>query len=374
MSLSELKIVVDARMIKMSGIGRYTQALIPTLVAQFKEVVLLGNPADFSGFDWHHRVSVVPMYDPIYSLKEQLSLLLKTPFCDLFLAPHYNAPLVLPQAKKVAVIIPDVNHLVFRKELSAIKGIYASLFYNCSARKDLVFTISDFSRDELVRFTHVDPRKITVAKCAIDTDHFGALKARLSSETSTETVGFRDTAYVLYIGNLKPHKNLKRALLAFRKVAENRPQLKFLIVGKRDNFLTGENEIFGIVDADLFLKERVAFTGHLSDLGLAWLYANAALFLFPSLYEGFGLPPLEAMYFGCPVIVSREGSLPEICGDAAGYCNAYDENSIAAAAEAVLSDTTLRQSLSDKGFRKVNEYSWGSFNETIIGKLKAAFE
>jgi glycosyltransferase involved in cell wall biosynthesis len=369
-----MKIVIDVRMINMSGIGRYVQALMPALIDNFSNITLLGVPIEIGNFEWSDRIKVIEFKNPIYSIGEQIEFLKKVPQCDVFISPHYNVPIYLPQAKKTVVIIPDTNHLFFAAELSLAKRIYAKLFYKIAISKDLIFTISDFSKSEIIRFTNCDPNKIIVAKCAIDKQYFRNLDHELTANKyPTEFHEYNTLNYILYIGNIKPHKNLKRALLAFEEAAIQNPDLRFLIVGKRDNFLTADNEIFRLVDERENLKQKVKFTGHVSDLFLAFLYKRAKLFLFPSLYEGFGLPPLEAMIFGCPVIVSKEGSLPEICGDAVYYCDAYDVKNISKAIDKLLSDEVLRKSLIIKGLSKVEEYDWAFFNNSILNGLTERF-
>ncbi|MDB4926293.1 glycosyltransferase family 1 protein [Mucilaginibacter sp.] len=362
-------VVLDARMINMSGIGRYIQALIPAFIQNFSEITLLGVLSEIKKFDWAEKIKVIELNDHIYSINEQISIFLKTPKCDIFIAPHYNAPIYLPQAKKIAVIIPDTNHLVFRNDLSLMKRLYAQLFYKIAINKDIIFTISDFSKSEIVKFTNCASAKIIVAKLAIDKEHFKKLDQEIKLTSFPEFEKYQSSNYILYIGNIKPHKNLKRALLAFVKAAINYPDLRFLIVGKKDNFLTGDNEVFDLVKQNNYLTEKVDFTGHVSDLHLAFLYKHAKLFLFPTLYEGFGLPPLEAMFFGCPIIVSKEGSLPEICGDAAYYCNAYDIDDIAKAITTIMLNKNLREKLIDKGVAKVNEYDWSVFTTAVVKGL-----
>lgn len=94
------KIVIDVRMINSSGIGRYIQSMIPTIISKFQHLVLIGNPEELVKFDWFNKVEVISLLEPIYSIKEQFSLRSLTPKCDIFFSPHYNVPLFLPQAKK----------------------------------------------------------------------------------------------------------------------------------------------------------------------------------------------------------------------------------------------------------------------------------
>jgi glycosyltransferase involved in cell wall biosynthesis len=367
--INKMHIVIDVRMINMSGIGRYIQVLVPVLIENFSKVTLLGKKADIEKFSWFDKIEIIELAAPIYSISEQIGILFKTPSCDIFISPHYNSPIFLPQAKKIAVIIPDTNHLVFRNEFSLAKRMYATFFYKVSVKKDIIFTISDFSKSEIVRLTNCNPDKITVGLLSIDKEEFKLLNERLLLNSINEFSSYQGIKYILYIGNVKPHKNLKRALLAFEIAAKKIPDLRFLIVGKKDNFLTGDPEVFKLVEENQNLKEKVDFTGHVSDFHLAYLYKHAEVFLFPSLYEGFGLPPLEAMFYGCPVIVSREGSLPEICGDAAYYCDAFDTNDIANSILDVLSKDSIKTSLIANGYEKLKEYDWSFFAKVVVNGL-----
>ncbi|MGB9857045.1 MAG: glycosyltransferase family 4 protein, partial [Dictyoglomaceae bacterium] len=164
--------------------------------------------------------------------------------------------------------------------------------------------------------------------------------------------------FILFVGNVKPHKNLKGLLKAFRIVAEEFKDLFLVITGKKEGFLKGDKEIFELISKNFPLKERVIFTGYVDEKDLPILYNLAKLFVFPSLYEGFGLPPLEAMACGCPAVVSRIPPLLEICDDAVYYINPYDVGDIAKGITEVLENEKLRKELINKGFERVKEFSW----------------
>lgn len=368
-------LVLDARMIKISGIGRYIQVLIPTLIENFSQITLLGKKSEINEFEWSPNVNVIELSDLLYSITEQLNIFRKTPTCDIFISPHYNVPIYLPQAKRRIAIIPDVNHLVFLDDFSFFKRMYAKIFYNLAVFKsDLIFTISDFSKSEIIKYTKCKPNKICVAKCAIDTKYFENIKTSLLNNSNYFNLNdineYAKTDYILFVGNIKPHKNLKRSLLAFEAVIKKAPDLKFIIAGRNDKLITADIEIYSLINTNKALKEKVIFTGTISDLSIAYLYAHAKCLVFASLYEGFGIPPLEAMFFRCPVISSREGSLPEICGDAVLYCNAFDSNDIADKMTSILNDNDLRNALIKKGAKKVLEYDWNSFSRIIVEQIK----
>jgi glycosyltransferase involved in cell wall biosynthesis len=160
--------------------------------------------------------------------------------------------------------------------------------------------------------------------------------------------------FLLYVGNVKPHKNLSGLIRAFALIADQTNH-DLLIVGKKEGFITGD-ETSSVEGAKL--EGRVRFTGHVSDASLRQYVAHAEVLVFPSLYEGFGLPPLEAMAAGCPVIASGVASLPEICGDAALYCNPYQPRDIASKILELLADDELRRALKLKGSARARKFTW----------------
>jgi glycosyltransferase involved in cell wall biosynthesis len=161
------------------------------------------------------------------------------------------------------------------------------------------------------------------------------------------------TNYLLYVGDLRPYKNVERSLEAFARL--NLRSYKFVIGGKKDpRFYTKVEK----KAEDLGIKDRVIFLDYVLREHLPHLYSEAAAFVFPSLYEGFGLPPLEAMACGCPIIVSHTASLPEVCGDAASYVDPYDVDSIAKGIGEVVVNETRRQELIKKGLERAKLFSW----------------
>ena len=159
--------------------------------------------------------------------------------------------------------------------------------------------------------------------------------------------------YLLYIGDMRPYKNLERSLEAFARL--NRTDLSFVVGGRKDPRFYPDIK----KKADrLLLMDRVHFLDYVPEEDLPHLYSEAAAFVFPSLYEGFGLPPLEAMACGCPVIASPAASLPEVCGDAVRYVDPYDVESIAQGMHEVLTDERMRQNLRAKGLERAKLFSW----------------
>jgi len=216
-----------------------------------------------------------------------------------------------------------------------------------------VLTVSQASKDDLVHFFQVPAAKVEVIHNAPD--------PRLAGDPTAEEVAHvRDrflltSPFVLYTGNVKPHKNLDRLVEAFailrRDGFEN---TKLLIIG--DDVSQYPN-LRRLVHRHQ-LHQHVRFLGYVPDATLAVLYRLAAVFVFPSLYEGFGLPPLEAMAAGAPVITSNVSSLPEVVGDAALLIDPMDTSAIARAMASVLSDPRLREDLIRRGRERVKAFSW----------------
>jgi glycosyltransferase involved in cell wall biosynthesis len=169
------------------------------------------------------------------------------------------------------------------------------------------------------------------------------------------------TRYLLYVGDMRPYKNLERILEAFASLRLK--DLQFVIAGRKDRrFYPRIRKKVG----DLSLEDKVVFLGYVPEEDLPHLYSASAALVHATLYEGFGLPPLEAMACGCPVIASNVASLPEVCGDAAYYVDPYDAGSIAAGIHQVLTDHNLRNALVRKGLERVQLFSWRKTVEQLI--------
>jgi glycosyltransferase involved in cell wall biosynthesis len=216
-----------------------------------------------------------------------------------------------------------------------------------------VLTVSEASKKDILDYFHIPETKIDVIYNAID-ERFNEPPAPDEIERVKERYQLNDP-FVLYAGNIKPHKNLERLIEAFhmfrRPSFEN---VKLLIIGDQiTKYATLRRAVHR-----LKLHKHVRFFGFVTDQTLAALYRLAAVFVFPSLYEGFGLPPLEAMASGAPVITSNVSSLPEVVGDAALLIDPYDPEAIADAMRRVLSDEPLRLDLKERGHQRARYFSW----------------
>ncbi|AJX31247.1 glycosyltransferase family 4 protein [Burkholderia oklahomensis] len=260
------------------------------------------------------------------------------------------------------VMIHDVAVFDFPQGYSlAFRLWYRFAFWMLKRNARHILTVSRFSKERIVARLGVAPTDVSTIVSGVD--HFG----RIDSDPSVlERLGLAYDGFVLIVGSIAPGKNLARTLDAIARLERARPELKFVIAGGSNVKIFGTSTL-----GDNASARNVTWAGYVSDGELKALYENAGCFVFPSLYEGFGLPPLEAMYCGCPVIVSREASLPEACGDAALYCDAHDATDIAATIAQLMGDAELRREMRGKGRRHASRFRWDVAAKQLIGVLRA---
>lgn len=314
-----MRIAVDTRMIKSSGIGKVIENILRRIILKKTdwEFILLGNIDELRQFSFtdEDNVELIKCTAPIYSIREQFELKYKIPSnIDVFWSPHYNIPLFY--RGKLIVTVHDVFHLAMSNFVIGIhKKIYAEFMFRMVAKKaDRIIVVSNFTAKELCKYVPCDKNKITTIYNGVDDSWFHI--------KSGERV--HSNKYFIYVGNIKPHKNLHRLLQAFSQVKDKIPQ-DLILVGKKDGFLSGDERI---VKEAKSLGSRVTFTGYITDNLLQQYVSQSDGLIFPSLYEGFGLPPLEAMAAGVPVAVSNIESTCEVCGDDVLMFNPYDINDI----------------------------------------------
>jgi glycosyltransferase involved in cell wall biosynthesis len=369
-----VKIAIDVRKWRDFGIGTYVRNLVRHLARLDHETTyfLFCHGTDEATLR-DLAENFVPVVDSSagYGVREHLSIPLKLRRlgAELLHSPHYVRPLLctIPSV----VTIHDCIHLLFPQYLpNRMAWRYARYMMGSAIRHSaVVFTVSEASRADILRFyPWADPDKVHVVPNAIDTE-------LLESPGEEEMARVRERyqvrgRFVLFAGNVKPHKNLERLIRAFALVREQggHDDLQLLLIGddvSRYGALRRAVERAG-------LRQDVRFFGFVPPRTLAALYRMAAVFAFPSLYEGFGLPPLEAMSCGTPVVTSRMSSLPEVVDDAALLVDPYQVDDIALGISRVLDDDGLRGRLVEKGFARARSFSWERSVRAIhAGYLKA---
>lgn len=342
-------ITIDARWLNTSGMGTYLRNILPGVIAAFpeKDFCLLGDISDLTTLDCVARsnIRLIETSAAMYSLSEQIEIPIKIPKeTSLFWATHYNVPLLY--RGKMLVMVHDLFHLAMPDLVGGLhKRLYATFMFRMVRRRAAaILTHSQFTKVELNRFTGVDRQSVYPIHLGVDDSWFNIKRGEPILEKP----------YLLYVGNVKPHKNLNSLVKAFGSLVNTIPH-DLIIVGKKDGFITGDS--LAILDGVKF-RERIHFTGSVTDDMLKQYMAHADIFVFPSFYEGFGLPPLEAMAAGCPVIVSNAASLPEICGDAALYVDPNQPQDIVLNIKRLLGSKALREELKYKGGMRARQFTW----------------
>ena len=360
-------LTVDSRMVMAAGIGTYLRHLLPRLMAKSPDwkYFLLGRPEELGEFPWARspQATLIPYSRPIYSPWEQWEILQRIPReTDLYWQPHYNIPLFY--GGRLLVTVHDLLYLDepgipggFHKQL------YARLMFSSLRKKaDGILCVSGYTKERLLFHTGKGKAEPEVVYNGIDESWFSPVKAGRP----------HDKPYLLYVGSVKPHKNLARLAEAFRSISSKIPH-DLLIVGKKEGLITGDPKALAAAEK---LGARVRFTGDFDheDPRFRQFYLGAEALILPSLYEPFGLPALEAMACGCPVLLSNAPALPEVYGDAAEYFDPRDAAAMARKIEKVLGDPVLRESLVKKGLERARLYHWDKSADKTFAVIRKIIE
>lgn len=247
----------------------------------------------------------------------------------------------------------DKNWLVFHMKQLVGKV----LFWAIGRTNEHIITPSEFTKKEYIQFAKVSPRKVSVT--------YEAAELAKDSETTPYDHPFK--RYILYVGQQSDYKNIRRLAEAHQLLLQKYPDLGLILVGKKNEAIRTNEAYF-----NKRKYKNILFTDFIPDEQRNWLYQNAAAYIFPSLMEGFGLPGLEAMSHGAPVISSTATCLPEIYGDAAAYFDPYNVIKMADTITLVLDDEKLRQEMIQKGYKQVQKYSWKKMTEETLAVYNSA--
>lgn len=357
-----MKIVIDARMISWTGIGRYTSRLIEHLQQIDKEneyvILLLKKDYDLFVPTSPNFSRLLANYHP-YSLSGLLLFgrFLKKLDADLVHFTSQNTPLFFP--KRAISTVHDLTLIDYKNVrgnwlLYELKySLFKLMIRGTVVRSRHIITPSTFVKEQLMERYQIQEDKLTVTPEAAD----------LLTAKPADISRFKiEAPFIFYLGNAYPYKNLARLTEAFAAVHQKLPQYKLVLGGKKDYFysqLEKKAERLG-------LTEQVIFTGYLNDGELVALYKEADLFVFPSLSEGFGLPALEAMQYGVPVLAARATSLPETVGEAGEYFDPTNVQRMADSIIRLLDDRNKRKALSEAGVKHVKNFSWRKMTEETL--------
>ena len=350
------RVGIDVRMIAHSGIGTYLRHLLgelKTLRPEGVEMVLFGDPGKLA--DYKGVFEVRPFLSPIYSAAEQFEGMKLASSVDLWHSPHYNIPLFC--ARPLVVTVHDLIPFVFAGPFfSPLQKFYFTVFMKrVASRARRIIAVSQNTGQDIMRHFGVPEKRIRTIHEGVSGDFRPVKENALLGDVRQRYGVSTGQKYLLYVGLIKPHKNLGVLINAVRRLRrEGKLEEKLMIVGaKSKTYPGGFEDLAGIrTDDDILYVPRAEYAD------LPALYSMASAFVLPSLYEGFGLPVLEAFACGTPVIVSDRASLPEVAGDAALRFEADSESSLAAALTRLSGDSVLRTQLIEKGLRRASEFSW----------------
>lgn len=374
-----MRIGIDARFYGPigKGLGRYTQEIVDNIIkmvdlSQVSVVVFL-SPENFNEFSISHKnIKKIKIRMHWYSWQEQIFFpwFIWREKLDLIHYPHFNVPVFTPCRFVVTIHDLILTHFPTTRATTHSPLVYyfKNLAYRfvikqAIKRSQKVITVSNFTKNDILEQFKIPEEKIVVtyegvANLYKGNDDSFSVKLNYQENNLIENVLKND--FLLYVGNAYPHKNLEFLLRVFKNIREIKPNLRLVLIGKEDYFY---NKLRNFALSINLLKSNsedspVVFADYVPDRQLLVFYQKASAYIFPSLYEGFGLPPLEAMAQSCPVISASASSLPEILGQAALYFNPKEEEELKKRVLELLDNESLRSELINKGKEQIKKYSW----------------
>jgi len=352
-----MRIGIDARLVhyRQAGISQYTVRLLEELaqIAPDDEFVVFQSRKDRRALVDQPNFGQHPLWTPPHHRLEQWLLPLELAAVDLDIlhSPDFIPP--FRRSCKSVITIHDLNFLLYPHFLTPQSASYYGQIDQAVRKCDHIIAVSESTKRDIVRLTGAPENKITVVyEAAHPVFRPIADQARLAGVKERLRIN-RD--YVLFVSTIEPRKNVPTLLLAFKRLLDSYHSPVNLVLAGEEGWLF--KEVFALVEK-LELQGRVQFLGRVSLEDLPELYNAAKLLVHPAFYEGFGLPPLEAMACGTPVVVSNTSALPEIVGDAALLVDPTDADGMAVAIWRVLSDETLQRQMREKGLRRARRFSW----------------
>jgi glycosyltransferase involved in cell wall biosynthesis len=275
---------------------------------------------------------------------------------DVLFVPSHVLPFNAP--KSSVVTIHDVAFRYLRNSYSFFQYHYLDWSTRRATLKaEKIIVPSEATKRDLIKFYNCPKEKIEVI--------YHGVRAPQRVEKKEDLVG---APYIFFVGRLESKKNLERLIMAFSRFQQNHPEFKLVLAGKRGQ---GFFEIWKTVEEE-GLIDQIVMPGYVTEEEKYTLYKNCAMFAFPSLYEGFGFPVLEAFYHKKPVLAAKVSSLPEVCGEAALFVDPYDAESIEMGMEKIVNDPDYAQDLVKKGTERLKEFKWSTCAKKTYAVLKKA--
>jgi len=357
MSSGRMRVLLDCRMATWTGVGRYSSSLTRALAARsdldVAVVTAAGDPPIAPGLP--ETLATSHPFSPAGAL--ELGRIARAARADVVHCLHFPTP--APVFHPLVVTLHDLTPIVIEDAMPSAsrRAVYRMLNRRASRVADAIITPSRATADDVSRLLpHADGKVHVVLEAA---DDFASGPAAPLTGRARELA---TAPYILSMGVTKPHKDLPTLLAAFARIAPRFPELRLLLVGHGDPAYV----VARLATQPRGVRQRVGFTGRVSDGELRTLYSGAQVFAFPSTYEGFGLPPLEAMALGAPTVVSDASSLPEVVGSGALTFSAGDPSTLATALERLLGDPAEAQRVREAGLARAAELTWARAAERTV--------
>ncbi|MCA9935307.1 MAG: glycosyltransferase family 4 protein [Ardenticatenaceae bacterium] len=353
-----MRIGIDARLIHWPGIGRYIDTLLKYLVQtepQHEYIIYHTTSENHIPFFATQAIRVTQKNFPYpaFSVAEQLYWphQIRQDRLDVFHAPHYVAPLFT--STPVVVTIHDLVGFRYPEHFYSpfARLYYKAMTYAAARKARKCITGSNFTKQELITLLKIDPAKVQIVPYGVDTERFTSNHP--DQKQITQKYNIPDSA-LLYLGTKKQWKNLPMLLKALNLMVKKGEQATLILAGKNARH---QQDLAPLI-RDLQLQEHILEVGFIEEADVSAFYAAATIFVFPSYYEGFGLPILEAMASGVPVVASNAASIPELVGDAGILMDPHTPHKWAEVMIQLLHNKPTRHELVQQGLARVQQFSW----------------
>lgn len=337
---------------RVTGVQRFALEIIKRLDKQTEMAFTILVPSDYEGNHQFANIDIKKVGNATGHKWEQLEL------------PRHvkSAPLInfcntgpIFKKNQIVVIHDTAVYSAPSGFSKAFRTWYKTMFTFFKLFSKKVLTISEFSREELIKHLNINTEKIELI--SEGKEHFDLIQP---DEAILSKFDLKKQKYILAVSSMNPNKNFKALVDATTHLGDQ--DFEIVIAGGTDL------KVFNKIDIN---NESIKQVGYITDEELKALYMNAGCFVFPSIYEGFGLPPLEAMSTGCPVLVSNMGPMPEVSGEAAIYFNPYNSSELAEKIKYVMNDDSVKQDLKEKGLEQARKFSWQTAANQLIQYTKS---
>lgn len=283
---------------------------------------------------------------------------------------HFFNYIVPPKVSGKTIV--TVHDMVYKAFPETVRGrtryMLETGLKRSMKRADLIVTDSQFSRSEILKYFPQCEEKLRVVPCGVDRTRFHPVNNPVRIEETTKSLGI-DREYFLYLGTLEPRKNLRRLAVAYNEFRKGKAEYPCLVLAGGKGWL---NEDLMKTIKDLDLESDIKIVSYVPEEHICTLMSGALAFIFPSIYEGFGMPPLEAMACGVPVLTTHTASLPEVVGDSALICDPYNIEQICDCLEKLYRESNLRRDLSAASLKRARMFSWENAAAILYDVYKEA--